>query len=350
MTEFVSSTSRSVPVEFTGKSGEYFKLWIVNLLLTIVTLGIYGAWAKVRNTQYMYGHTSIDGHRLRYLATPMQILKGRAIAMLIFAAYSILAELSPYLAMVLTLILLGAFPWLIVQGIRFSMRMTAYRNVRFSFAGTYGGALLNFIVYPLIGVLTFYLAFPWALKKMHQYIYDNITYGGKPLELKNSTGFYYGVLLACLGMTVVIVAVLAAIFAGGAAFSSGSSSPSVIMALAPAIFIGYFLVMYGVAGFFKANLHNHIHNNLSMEEVVSFKSSVSVPGYMLLTITNGLLVMVTLGLAYPVTQIRKAAYISKSMEVVVKPGMEELINTVSDGDSAMGEEASELFDAEVSLI
>src|SRR5262245_30780901 len=34
------------PVEFTGAPGEYFRIWIVNLVLTILTLGVYSAWAK----------------------------------------------------------------------------------------------------------------------------------------------------------------------------------------------------------------------------------------------------------------------------------------------------------------
>ena len=32
----------SVPVTFTGKAFEYFKIWVPNTLLTIVTLGFYG--------------------------------------------------------------------------------------------------------------------------------------------------------------------------------------------------------------------------------------------------------------------------------------------------------------------
>ncbi len=30
-----------VALQFTGKAGEYFRIWIVNLCLSIVTLGIY---------------------------------------------------------------------------------------------------------------------------------------------------------------------------------------------------------------------------------------------------------------------------------------------------------------------
>ena len=36
---------RELDFRFTGKTGEYFRIWIVNLALTILTLGIYSAWA-----------------------------------------------------------------------------------------------------------------------------------------------------------------------------------------------------------------------------------------------------------------------------------------------------------------
>ncbi|WP_373776122.1 DUF898 family protein, partial [Neisseria dentiae] len=38
--------------EFHGNAGEYFNIWIVNIFLTIITLGIYGPWAKVRRLRY----------------------------------------------------------------------------------------------------------------------------------------------------------------------------------------------------------------------------------------------------------------------------------------------------------
>ena len=50
-------------LRFTGSGAEYFGIWIVNLLLTIITLGIYSAWAKVRRLQYFYRHTEVAGSR-----------------------------------------------------------------------------------------------------------------------------------------------------------------------------------------------------------------------------------------------------------------------------------------------
>ena len=46
---------------FTGTAREYFGIWIVNVLLTIITLGVYSAWAKVRRQRYFYGNTWLAG-------------------------------------------------------------------------------------------------------------------------------------------------------------------------------------------------------------------------------------------------------------------------------------------------
>ena len=38
---FMSQNIEAYPLEFTGSGGEYFRVWIVNVLLGIVTLGFY---------------------------------------------------------------------------------------------------------------------------------------------------------------------------------------------------------------------------------------------------------------------------------------------------------------------
>ena len=54
---------RTAAIQFTGSGSEYFKIWIVNVLLTIVTLGIYSAWAKVRRLRYFYNNTRFAGSK-----------------------------------------------------------------------------------------------------------------------------------------------------------------------------------------------------------------------------------------------------------------------------------------------
>ena len=72
--------SKNNEVLFEGNTGEFFRIWITNLFLSIITLGIYSPWAKVQNTKYLYQNLVIDGHRFNYIADPIQILKGRLLA------------------------------------------------------------------------------------------------------------------------------------------------------------------------------------------------------------------------------------------------------------------------------
>ena len=80
---------------FKGNAKEWFGIWIVNLLLSIVTIGIYSAWAKVRTQKYFYGNTFVDGRNFDYHATGGQILKGRLIVIAAIVAFQIISSLLP---------------------------------------------------------------------------------------------------------------------------------------------------------------------------------------------------------------------------------------------------------------
>ncbi len=64
-------------LEFTGTGAEYFRLWVVNAALTLLTLGIYSAWAKVRKVGYFARNTRAFGDPLHFTANPWAILRGR---------------------------------------------------------------------------------------------------------------------------------------------------------------------------------------------------------------------------------------------------------------------------------
>ncbi|MBW1865812.1 MAG: DUF898 family protein [Deltaproteobacteria bacterium] len=48
--EGTAKKENKVPFEFSGSGSEYFKIWLVNIILSVITIGIYSAWAKVRST------------------------------------------------------------------------------------------------------------------------------------------------------------------------------------------------------------------------------------------------------------------------------------------------------------
>ena len=102
---------RHQPV-FSGRTGEYFGIWFVNLLLGIVTLGIYSAWGKVRTERYFYGNTALAGSSFDYLADPIAILKGRLIAYAVVIALVLSSNFLPVLYVLLILALFALIIYL----------------------------------------------------------------------------------------------------------------------------------------------------------------------------------------------------------------------------------------------
>jgi hypothetical protein len=43
---------QNLKLEFKGSAKEYFKIWVVSICLTLITFGIFSAWAKVRKKRY----------------------------------------------------------------------------------------------------------------------------------------------------------------------------------------------------------------------------------------------------------------------------------------------------------
>ncbi|WP_350636797.1 DUF898 family protein, partial [Pseudoalteromonas sp. GW168-MNA-CIBAN-0100] len=84
-------------------------------------------------------------------------LKGRILAVIVFLIYTILSSLAPAIGLLFAIGFLFLLPWIINQGLRFNMRMTRHRNVRFAFSGNYGDAFINFVLLPIASVFTLHL-------------------------------------------------------------------------------------------------------------------------------------------------------------------------------------------------
>jgi uncharacterized membrane protein YjgN (DUF898 family) len=137
---------RRLPLKFTGSAAEFFRVWIVNVALSIVTLGIYSAWAKVRSKNYFYRHTLLDGSSFEYHAVPLQILKGRLIVGALFAAIFAAKLYSLQVYAVGLLVFVLASPAIIPLALTFNARNSSYRNVRFCFDGTIGAAYKTYLI------------------------------------------------------------------------------------------------------------------------------------------------------------------------------------------------------------
>lgn len=341
-------SNRTSTVKFHGKTGEYYAIWLVNILLTIITLGIYSAWAKVRTERYFKANTEIDGHRLSYLAQPLQILKGRIIALLIFAGFYFVTAFSPIGAIALLILYFALVPWILCKSIKFNMQMIGYRNIRFNFHGKYGQAFLAFILYPILSVFTFYLAMPLALKTMDKFIYDNISYGDKPLSTNLKASSYYK---ASFGAVFIAIALFAlSMIAFGLDMSNLVGEDGQMAITVQLLFMATYLAVFVVAGaFYTKIIRNHLYDNSEIADIASFKSTVTLGGLIFLTGTNLLVLICTLGLALPWVKIRTAQYYSQVTDVTVLAGANAVIADQNDGVSAIGDEISEVFDFDIAV-
>ena len=189
------AASHQLPFRFSGKADEYFRIWIVNLALTIVTLGVYSAWAKVRSERYFYGNTTVGGTPFEYLADPIKILKGRAIAALLLLAYVGSAQVSPVLNLVVLVLLMLLFPWMLTRSLAFRARYSAWRSIPFGFDGGYGQAFKLYILLPIASVFTLYLAFPWVVRLQTEWMASQHRYGGTRLSFAAETRQFYAIYL-----------------------------------------------------------------------------------------------------------------------------------------------------------
>lgn len=328
------TTTRALPFEFRGDGSEYFKIWIVNVLLTIVTLGIYSAWAKVRNNRYFYSNVYLDSRSFRYLADPLVILKGRLIAVAFFAIYALCLELYPVAGLLVTLLLVVATPFLIVRSIAFSNRMSAYRNIQFRFNGTFGEAAVAFLGWPALSILSLGLLAPLALLKANEFVVKHSAYGATSFDFEATAWDYAKIYLGFFGILFVTAGLSAAI--------SGSVSATAGAAVIP---VGYAIALAA----FTVGATN-IYYNSSALEGHRFKANLEIPGFLSLHLVNVVLIILTLGLYLPFAKVRVAKYRAEHIQFLALGSLDDFAAAEQERVNAIGEELSEVFDFDIGAV
>lgn len=319
-------------LEFTGDGREYFRIWIVNLLLTILTLGIYSAWAKVRRLQYFYRNTRLAGTGFDYHGTPVAILKGRLIAFGLFVVYGVAGELNPFLGIAILLLIMTAMPWLIVRSLRFKLHNSSYRGLRFAFAGSDGAAYRVFLLFPVLTLLTLYLLAPFTHQRIKQYQHRNSLFGDTFFNFEASAGSFYGIYLRALGMMIGVSILAGLAAAAGLPF---------FLALLP-------IVMLFVTAYLAVRLPNLIWSSTGLGEH-TFYSRMEIKPYVWISFTNLLGIIFTLGLFVPFAAVRMMRYKLTCMGMVAQGDLAEFVAGQAQTSSATGEETAEMFDVDISL-
>lgn len=341
-------------MRFEGSGGEYFKIWIVNLALSIVTLGIFSAWAKVRSKRYFYGNTYIGEHNFDYHADPIRILIGRAIAFVALLSYSLASTFAPLLAALLAIGFFFAMPWLVNAALRFNARNSSYRNIRFNFVGGYGDAFRVYIGWAFLLGLTLFTTYPLAKRARIRFNIDNHRFGGQPFNVEITGRALYSIyaiglvifLGFVIGATVIAGAVgtIAGASVGTAAKSTGMGAFSIWHILILVLFAFIPLVLVPFVG---TKVFNLAASGTTLAERFHFESSLS-PLYMTwLAFSNLLLMLVTLGLFYPWARVRTTRYTSSHFAVTGDADIGSFTSELVAAQGAIGEEVANFFDVDI---
>lgn len=328
---------RLLPFHFSGDAKEYFRIWIVNVLLTVVTIGIYSAWAKVRTKRYFHGNTTLDGHAFDYHATGKQILKGRLVVFAIFVVYGLVTNIFPLIAPLFAILFMAFAPWMIRASLRFNARYTSWRNVRLDFTGTTLGAFKAYVLWPLAGSLTLGLLMPHATRAMWRYTVDNHRYGNAPMHLADMPlkPLYKGLLgsgAALVGAAVVAVFIVMAL-------ATSNHINTVVGQVVSAVFvIGVFALFLFAVGIYQGIATKTALAHLTFDDRHALGAEFSGVRLSGILATNYALTAVTLGLARPWCAVRVSRYVLGNLVLAAQGDLSEYVDSGAEGRSAVGEE------------
>lgn len=323
---------QTLPFSFTGSGSEYFKIWIVNVVLSVLTVGIYSAWAKVRRKQYFYGNTKVNDASFNYLANPVTILKGRIIVFIGFIIYSLAQQFLPVVSLVLLLVMLPLLPWLIVRALAFNARNSATRNIRFTFNGTYKEAAKVYLLWPMLLPFTLGLIFPYLYYRQKKFLVENSGYGTTGFVFTAQPGDYYKIFLKLIlpGLAIGIFGAVADHF----------------MPASSLLFIVVFY-LYAMA-YFSVRATNLLYNSSRLAKH-GFRSNMEIMEYIGILVTNTIATVLTAGLFHPFAQVRAYRYQIEHLSMRAVGDLDQFVADEKSQVTALGDEAAEFFDFDFGL-
>ena len=383
MSTFLPQTIDAYPLEFTGSGGEYFRVWIVNVLLSIVTLGFYTPWARKRTAQYFYSHTLVAGSPLEFTAQQRRMVMGFVLLVLITLAYNIAARTGQDTAVGLFLLggaVLAPFIW--ASAMRFRLGATRWRGLRLQFTAgwkevymaswpVFALALVWFGVFfglqmlspevahalqaaeeevrkprmptftaAMVGLLVLGLVLTVLCVIRLEYNYKSL------LVLRAQVGAERGrwkpvymdfvkVWLATVAVFIVSVVIiwLVMFVAAGSSIallvaSAGKGLGLWMVVVIIAAFVGGIFLMFLASAparaYREARMFQLMWNNIGVSHLARFKCRLRSGRYVWLRIKNMLLTLATLGIYRPFARVSEYRMKVESVTLHIKGGVEQV--------------------------
>ncbi len=372
-------------LEFSGSGGEYFRVWIVNLLLTIVTLGLYTPFARRRTAQYFYGHTLVAGSPLEFTAQQRKMVFGFLLLVVLYGGFN-LASNTGQDTVVSVFLLVGALlaPWFWGSAMRFRLGATRWRGVRLQFAakwsevyraswpifaiaatwiatGFVAGALVtgtapgavppgslprgpwpafSWVVLAL-GLLALVITFLCLIRLEFNYkslLVSRAYIGEQRGRWKPEYRDFVRIWLATLGVlllgavAVAVLALVAGLLAGGIGAMLEHKSRLGVLATIAMVVVGVLALLLGLIlasaparAFREARMFQLVWSNVGVSDIARFKCNLRARRYVMLRVKNIVLSLLTLGFYRPFARVSEYRMKTESVTLHVKGGLDQLV-------------------------
>ncbi|MBZ6377510.1 hypothetical protein B5C34_04560 [Pacificimonas flava] len=310
-------------IEFHGHWREFLPIVATNLILTLVTLGIYRFWAKARERSYLWSRTQFIDDRLEWTGTGKEMFLGFLIVLAVLvpagAVFQVLVSRGgPVIALIGVLLIYAGFFYLIGVA-RF--RALRYRVSRTRWHGLRGGSEeggwsygVTAIVMSLLTGFTLGLAYPAAQVSLWSERWGKMQYGDAPVSVtldKTPPGLF-GRWLLIYGAFICLYAVLFGSFFAGMS-ASPESSESWILVTVVLFTLGFYFGLPLLFVVYYAKFMRSVIGEMSWMGV-DLRFTASTLDWIKLYLGHALLVLVTLGFGLLFIGYRNWAFFVRHLE------------------------------------
>ena len=268
MDAMTSAPAEGKAVRFTGDWREFLPIALTNLLLTIVTLGIYRFWATARQRRYLWSRTELIGERLEWTGTGKEMFIGFLIVMailipvLLFFQFGFMAlvlrgkfmaALGTLMLIYIGLIFLGGFAQF--RALRYRLSRTLWRGIRGGSddpGWNYGGEYLG---RALLSAMTLSIIFPWMTTRLWISRWNKMSFGPLSFRSDMTAEGLKARWAALYGAIAFIMIAFFAMIGSMAASAQAGTSPEMPPVFAVFIFAFYIaiplLTLHWFAKFFR---------------------------------------------------------------------------------------------------
>ena len=325
---------------FDGTWQEFAPIAFTNLLLTIVTLGIYRFWATARERRYFWSRTRFIDERLEWAGTGLELFLGFLIVAVVFLVpFFLISQLSQSLVLqgqevlggLLTLASLVIFLYL--YGVA-KFRALRYRLSRTRWRGIRGGSNDPGLVYGLsnmwkmaVGYIPFGLLIPWAMASLWNERMNKMSFGPYEFEADADSGdFFARYLLFYLSPIILFVGGLVLAGSGAAMGYAAGAEEGAAMALGLSILglVLFFYIGLGlIAVAFYAKYYRVVVGATRWKDV-DFAFGASTKDWIKLLLGDFVLVVLTLGIGAIFLSYRHWKFFITHMEAYGEVVLDEL--------------------------